>query len=482
MDADAAHFMNVARCFERGQGFSNPSAWPAWMRPASLPMPETFKEPAYSWAIAKLSPLTKSPFRAGQMLSFLAGLLTPLLTWMLVRRLHPERGVAFLAGLLAAASPLLIARSSLVMVESLFAAVFTLLWVVLLSGREGGGARGAVLDLSAGVIAGVAFMLRAQTLVAVPAIAILLLRGGLADALRRSAVIAVAAIVTASPFLLRNLRLFGSPFHSDVGAFGLMPYMDVITMSGSLERPPAPLGYALHHLPQVIAHSVSSAVRFAVRTLPADVLGNPAWMVPLAIGVLLTLARWRDWLWVYVQLAITMAFIFAVNWDDRYFATSVPLWCALAAPGAWWIAERLWTQRLWGPLGGREVLVAALATLLLLQAVAARRTTREWTAPESLAARSEAAFLREHLKPDEAVMALTTSYYAYWADRPAVYVIFADPPRFEAEAKRLQVRYAAFPTSRLAELAAHFPDGRLPDALVADHADPAHDVTIFQVR
>ena len=64
MDADAPHFMNVARCFERGQGFSNPSAWPAWMKPERLPMPETFKEPAYPWAIAKLTPLTKSPFRA----------------------------------------------------------------------------------------------------------------------------------------------------------------------------------------------------------------------------------------------------------------------------------------------------------------------------------------------------------------------------------------------------------------------------------
>jgi len=34
MDADAAHFMNVARCFARGEGFSNPAAWPAWMKRA----------------------------------------------------------------------------------------------------------------------------------------------------------------------------------------------------------------------------------------------------------------------------------------------------------------------------------------------------------------------------------------------------------------------------------------------------------------
>ena len=50
---DPAHVLNVARCFERGQGFSNPAAWPAWVRPARLPMPETFKEPGYSWLIAQ---------------------------------------------------------------------------------------------------------------------------------------------------------------------------------------------------------------------------------------------------------------------------------------------------------------------------------------------------------------------------------------------------------------------------------------------
>src|SRR5206468_8354184 len=97
MDPDSAHLMNVARCFERGQGYSNPAAWPAWMKPARLPMPETFKEPGYPWAIARLAPLAGSEFRAGILLSMLFGLLLPLALYALARNLACEREIALLS-------------------------------------------------------------------------------------------------------------------------------------------------------------------------------------------------------------------------------------------------------------------------------------------------------------------------------------------------------------------------------------------------
>ena len=488
MDADAAHFMNVARCFERGQGFSNPAAWPAWMKPDRLPMPETFKEPAYPWAIAQLAPLAGSPFRAGQLLSLLAGLLTPFLTWGLVRRLHPERAVADLAALLCAASPLLIAQSTRVMVESVFAATFTLLWL-LLAPRPGevgrhARARDVAADAAAGAAAGIAFMLRAQALLAAPAIVVLLLAGSASwrIALRRGGVVLLAAIVTASPFLLRNLRLFGSPFHSDVAAFGLWPYRDLLSLSATLERPPAPLGFALHHVREVLTHVAASAVRFTVQTCPREILGNPVWMVALAAGVALTLSRWRAWLFAYVQIGLTLGLLFAVNWDARYFASLVPLWCAIAATGALWIARALGPLPLAGGLRGSHLLAGTLVALVLLQAAATRRDVAGHLVSENVAARAEAPFLRAHLGPDESVMALTTSFYAYWADRHAVFIVIADTPDFMDVVRRLHVRYAAFPTSQLDDLAARYPGGRLPPALVVDHADSTADVTVFRVR
>ena len=487
MDADAPHFMNVARCFERGQGFSNPAAWPTWMKPERLPMPETFKEPAYPWMISKLTPLTKSPFRAGQTISFLAGLFTPFFTWMLMRRLRPQRAVADLAALMVAVSPLLIAYSARVMVESVYTAVFTLLWVTLVP-RPGGIGRGRraldlAVDAAAGVLLGFAFMLRAQTLLAAPAVAVqLFMRGdSIAATLRRAAVVFAAAVLTASPFLLRNLRLFGTPLYSDVAAFGLMPYSDYYAVWGHLERPSVPFDWVLHHFPQVLGQIAISAVIFAGSTLPQMILGNPAWTVPLAAGVLLSLSCWRKWLFLYVYVGLTIMVIFTIKWVDRYFASTVPLWCAITAPGALWLAGALDRAPLVGRLRGRHLLVGTLVALVALQAAAAREDVRKQFAPENAAARAESSFLRTHLAPDEAVMVLTTSYYAYWSDRPAVFVVLADSTGFMGEMRRLKVRYAALPTSALAGLATRYPGGRLPAALVFDHANEASDVTVFRI-
>ena len=488
MDDDSAHFMNVARCFARGQGFSNPAAWPAWMKPERLPMPETFKEPGYPWAIARLTPIAGSPFRAGQLISLLAGLLTPFLVWMLARRLEPERAVADLAGLIAAASPLLVAQSTRVMVESAFTAACMLVWVLLAPplGNPGRHARARDLarDAAAGIALGVAFLLRAQTLVAAPAIAVLLATGSgsRATALRRGAIVLLTAALTASPFLLRNLQLFGSPFHSDVAVFGLMPYRDLIDLSATLERPEAPLGWALRHLPQIAGTAVTHAALFAVRILPTAVLGNPVWVVALAAGVLLSVARWRRWLFVLVFLLTTAPFLFAVSHDPRYFVSSTPLLCLLAAPGALWMARALAPLPLLGPLRGAHLLLVTLAVLLLLGPLAARRDVMKDERPENAGARAEAPFLQSHLAADEAVMALSTAYVAYWTDRPTVYLVIADPAGFLGVMRRYRVRYAVLPTSRLPDLARRYPDHRLPAALAVDHVDAAHDLTVFRVR
>src|SRR5262252_2384967 len=97
----------------RAAGWDNltPEAWPAWLDPERLPMPETIKEPGYPYALAAVSRLTHDPVRAGQWISLLAGLLLPFATGWLVRTIEPDRVVAYLATLLVAASPLLIAQS-----------------------------------------------------------------------------------------------------------------------------------------------------------------------------------------------------------------------------------------------------------------------------------------------------------------------------------------------------------------------------------
>ena len=70
------------------------------------------------------------------------------------------------------------------------------------------------------------------------------------------------------------------------------------------------------------------------------------------------------------------------------------------------------------------------------------------------------------------MIAETTSYWTWFADRASVHLPIAGEAEFMAVVRRYRVRWAALPTSRLAELAARYPEGRLPVALVRDHEDP----------
>lgn len=481
MDPDAAHFLNVARCFERGQGFSNVGAWPAWMKPESLPMPETFKEPGYPWLIWKLKPVTGgNPFRAGLLISMIGGLAIPLLIFGLARVMTADRGVALLAGLLAASSPLLIAQSARVMVDSIFPAA-VIATLLLAAWRPGGGARPIALDAAAGCAFGVAFLLRGGALIVLlPLLVLAFARQRPARALAGLAVTLAAAAVTASPFILRNLRLFGTWYHSDVGAYGIWPYVDHLQFNAGLEHPPAPIAFALAHLPEVARHWVQSAGRFALRTFPEQILGG-IWVLPTAVGVLLGLGRLRDQLFAYVLLFATTTFIFAVNWDSRYFVSAAALWCVFAAAGGVWVYRRLAGEPVFGRLTLKPVLLLTLATAMVVQAHEARRTVKSFYNVEARAAIALAPELQRRLQPGEAAMVMTTSTWAWFADRPTVHFVIADRARFDGTLRRLQVRLAVLPTASLAEFAARFEGGRLPESLVFERAEDSLGVTVFRI-
>lgn len=483
MDPDSAHFLNIARCFERGQGFSNPAAWPAWMQPPSLPMPETIKEPGYPWLLWRLGRWSGDPFRAGILVSLLAGLALPLILYALARTLTRDRATALLAGLIAAGSPLLIALSVRVLVDSSFACAVTACFALAAWRPHGAAApRRAWLDLAAGVALGAAFLLRGAAMIVAPALLVLLLqdrplRGGLAGVVRAFA----AAALTASPFIARNLRLFHTWYYSDIGRHGVTPYVDMLRFNAGLERPPAPLPFALAHVPQIARHWLQGAAQFSLHTFPEEILGHQ-WVLPLLLGVLLARARWRTHLFAYLYVGMTTAFIFGVNWGPRYFASALPLMCVFAALGAMAMLERLGSLRVAGRIGLGPALVALLALTLLVQAQMARQQVRRFQPAEIGAAIGLAPWLQAHLAPDEAVMAITTSFWSWFPDRPSVHFVIADEPRIREVVRRLRVRYAALPTSRLAELSARFPGQRLPRMFVPVRSDPALDITVFRIE
>jgi hypothetical protein len=270
--------------------------------------------------------------------------------------------------------------------------------------------------------------------------------------------------------------------HSDIAAFGLWAYVDHLGFAASLDHPPAVMPWVLAHIPQVLSHMTHSVIVFLTSVLPDEIVGHAFWMLPLAVGILLSLRAARTWLFAWIYLGTTLVLIMAVHWDARYFTSSMPLYCLLTASGAIFLWERMRNVTLVGPLKAKTLLVAATVVVLLLQVAVARRPRAVFAPTELVAARKEAAFLRERLAPDEAVLALTTSYWSWFSERPSVYLVIADEPRFDAAMRRLKVRWAALPTSQLAEFAARYPTGALPRSLVYDHADSVADVTVFSVH
>lgn len=488
MGPDEAHYLNVARCFERGQGYSNPSAWPAWMKPDRLPMPETFKEPGYSWLIAQAARSGADPFRAAQAMSLLAGLVLPLVVALLALQLDRDPLVALIAGLIAAGSPLLIDKSAIVRAESLFALATALMFLAAAwrLREEQRARRPLALDVLSGALFGASYLLRAQTLIALPALAALLLPGrARGRAMIGTALAAVAALLVMSPLMLRNLRLFGTPFYSDVTAFGVLPYVDPIMIHHTLDRPPAAIPFALAHPIAVLKHVLWSLRHFLPSALPRELYGNPSWMLGLAALPWALRGRLRPWTGPLLFAGVTTAFILAVHWDTYYFTSSMSAWCALAAVGLVWLARGFDGRR---PAAGAGRALAvpglvALAVLTPLVVAAVRPAVLAAYVPDEIdAARLEAPFLRAHLRPDETAMVNTTSYFAWFADRPMAELVIADSARFVASVRRLKTRWAVLPQAMLPELAARYPDRRLPGALVFDRESTAPGYAVYRVE
>ena len=478
MTPDGARLLNLARAIRSGEGFVTPEAFPAWIAPARLPMPERLKEPGYPLAVALLSRFTRDEFSAGQCVSLLAGLALPFVTWALVRALAADAAAATLAGLFAAASPILILQSVYVMAESLFA--LTLMLAFLLAERVRARRGGAGAAAAAGAMLGIAFLVRAQAAVAAPAL-LLWLWPSRERGSRPLAFAALAALLVVAPYAVRNLARFGAPFPVESRLVGLLAYMDPLALTTSPDPPPAFTAWALRHPVEVLGHAAASAWRMAAHSVPDFVLGSRLWLLPLAFGLLGMVRRARAWGPPMLYALLTLLLVLPINWPDRYLASVAPLFAAAAALGMTAAFERLESR---GAIG-RAATVALLGVLLAGFALQARRTREgvpDTFHPEIEAARAYGPWMRQRLEPGEAIMVETTSYWAWYSGRPAAHLVIAEESRVRSVLERLRVRWVALPASAVADLAARFPERRLPLVFEPVLEDRARDVAIYRVR
>src|SRR6185369_12132259 len=127
--------------------------------------------------------------------------------------------------------------------------------------------------------------------------------------------------------------------------------------------------------------------------------------------------------------------------------------CLFAATGAVALLRRLGPQPGRAGLDLRPIAGGLLALALLVQAEVALQEVRRFDYGENAAAIALGPELHRRLAPGESVMVMTTSTYAWWADRPSVHLVISDRERFLATVRRLRVRLAVLPTDRLAEFA-----------------------------
>lgn len=481
MTPDAARLLNDARAVGRGEGFVTPEAFPAWLAPRRLPAPETLKEPGYPYAIALISPLARDPFRAGQWISLLAGTGLPFVAYALVRALVADAAAATLAGLFTAASPILILQSVYVMAESLFALALLSAFLFAERARPPKGVASMPAGWACGAMLGLAILVRAQAFVAVPALAWRLWPSRRRPGWRPLGFAASACLLVLAPYIARNVRLFHAPFHVESRLVALTPYMDPLTLTTSPDPPPAFLDWARQHPRDVLAQVAAGARRVVAHAVPGFMLGSRLWLLPLAVGLVAALRDSGRWGPLLLYQFLTLALVLPINWPDRYLASVAPLFAAQAALGTAVVLRRL--EDAGSP--GRVVSMTLIGVLLFgftLQVERTRRGVPNEYHPEIEAARDYGPWLRARLAPGEALMAETTSYWAWYADRPAAHLVIADEARVREALVRLRVRWAALPARALPDLAARYPERRLPRCFEPVLEDRARDVALFRVR
>lgn len=205
--------------------------------------PDNLRPPLYALLLAILEGLGANPVNAATVIQNVVGIFLPLVV-LLVGWRYFGFVTGLIAGFLTAASPLMIVTEQFALAENLFGiAIFAatvLLAAAVLRLREA--ELPWPLLVAAGALFGVATLLRANGLLALFAIPIVLAIAARQwrPALRGSAIALAAMLVVLAPWSLHNLIKFGDPNVSTVGNISL--YAHTVTSAHVPPNPDSPEG------------------------------------------------------------------------------------------------------------------------------------------------------------------------------------------------------------------------------------------------
>jgi 4-amino-4-deoxy-L-arabinose transferase-like glycosyltransferase len=282
---DGSYICIVAGRLVQGLGYTNPAHWLVFLNPPSLPMPYHNANPGYPTLVAAtMAALGTDAPRAGVIVSLLSSGAIAALLYGLVRSFGRGPGTAAVA----AAAGLLLPESwtlSFRIAPDLLMTALSLAVIYVAYARPAG----ALNALAAGVLFGLAWLVRSTAMLLLPPLAYALL---LRDGVRRTAIsvalVLAAAAVTISPWLAHNQATWGKPFRSDAGYYWLQDYHarefggDIGRYWRSTTTPPG-LGEVVRADPSGFAEHLARGVPVLVYRFLAGLSG---WSKPLLAALL----------------------------------------------------------------------------------------------------------------------------------------------------------------------------------------------------
>jgi hypothetical protein len=441
---DSAHYLELARSVQRGDGYLTQTHWAINLPRTDLPYPDTYRAPLFPIAVAGVTFLTGDLFTSAKWICVVTGAMIPVLVFLFARR---RFGLPVWLAVLGAAATLvnhhLLISGTRPLTETPFTAgVLGVLYVV--TGRSP-----AVVWV--GLLTGVAWLIRYQAALLIP-VCLLALTGPtvrVRDWLRRSLLLVIAALVVTSPWLVRNYQLTGSPFYSDLKYHAVSTYDPDRSMYAYFHGlAPAQTwpSYVIDH-PQHVAEHVLTGVWRLSKDFPRENAGNVFLFTFAAAGWIVLLRRRRETAQRRVNLLfttyglLTAALVVSTFVDHRHLTSLDPfvgLFAAVAVASAWstFASTRRWLSR-------------GLLTLLLIGIVYEgyssfhRLNANDYHPMADFLAAEP--YLREHLSPGEAVMDPKPYFASYRLDHPAVSLPWVDDNGFRSLADRYNVRLAVVP-------------------------------------
>jgi 4-amino-4-deoxy-L-arabinose transferase-like glycosyltransferase len=388
--SDSAYHAIVAKNLLAGKGYVNDAHMFVFLNPDKLPMPFHNSNPLFTTLIAAISFVSGTGvLYSGFLLSAVSSGLLVLALTHLGRHYTGNWITAFLIGLCAAIFPPVLMESFRFLTDSLCASFFfaSVAALVHLKKRWHG--------LGAGLLFGLAWLIRSQVILALPAILLYtVLRWGWRQGVGRFAAIILATALVASPWLIHKHRAWENPLLRNA-PYALMQdinsqkYDDGSGIRARMERyyhspevPPGilsfinknPLNFA-NHLLKGIPKVVKKILRdWSMRSYTAAII--------LGIAVLFFCVHRRRVLspeGLAIGLyGLTTLFVFSIrgeSYETRFFNTLSVFFALFAAAGCLGVWDSV--QRLERPVAIRFVVAILIAVLWVgivpVKALEARR-------------------------------------------------------------------------------------------------------------